>query len=135
VALGRTRDPRTLAVVLEKVKLLDANKEFSHHRACAMALETLADPRAAGPLAELLAKPGMSGFATPNIQDAKRLLLPSGTDNKQRNESLRELVLARALYRCGDKNGLGEKILRQYAQDLRGHYVRHAQAVLAGKGN
>ena len=51
IALGRTRDPRTLDVVLEKVKLLDAKKEFSHHRACAMALETLADPegrRAAG---------------------------------------------------------------------------------------
>ena len=40
-------------------------------------------------------------------------------------------MLARALYRCGDQEGLGEKILRQYAQDLRGHLARHAQAVLA----
>jgi hypothetical protein len=133
VALGRTRDPRALEVVLEKLKLLDARQEFSHHRACALALESLGDNRAAGPLAELLAKPGMTGHATLNIQDAKRLVQPSGTDNKQRNDSLRELILARALYRCGDKDGLGEKILKQYVQDLRGHYARHAQAVLDGK--
>jgi hypothetical protein len=44
---------------------------------------------------------------------------------------LRELYLARALYRCGDHDGLGEKTLRQFAQDLHGHYARHAQAVLA----
>ena len=39
-------------------------------------------------------------------------------------------MLARALYRCGDKDGLGEKILRAYANDLRGPIARHAQAVL-----
>lgn len=132
VALGRTRDPRALEVVLEKLKQLDATKEFSHHRACAVALETLGDPRAARPLAELLRKPGMSGYATPTLEEAKRRLLPSSTDNKQRNESLRELVLARALYRCGDHEGVGERILQAYVQDLRGHYSRHAQAVLAG---
>jgi hypothetical protein len=43
---------------------------------------------------------------------------------------LKELYVARALYRCGDSGGVGEKILRQYAQDLHGHYARHAQAVL-----
>jgi hypothetical protein len=39
-------------------------------------------------------------------------------------------MYARALYRCGDHDGLGEKILKQYTQDLRGHLARHAQAVL-----
>jgi hypothetical protein len=43
----------------------------------------------------------------------------------------RELLLARALYRCGDWNGQGERTLREYAQDLRGHFARHAQGVLA----
>jgi len=41
-----------------------------------------------------------------------------------------ELVLARALYRCGDYEGIGKKILSEYAHDLRGHYSRHAYAVL-----
>jgi hypothetical protein len=133
VALGRTRDPRTVEVVLEKVKLLDAGKEFSHHRACAMALEALGDTRAAGPLAELLAKPGMTGHAFTTIQAARDQTGASGTETRPRNESLRELILVRALYRCGDKDGLGRKILEEYGKDLRGHYARHAQAVLTGK--
>ncbi len=50
--------------------------------------------------------------------------------NLSRTLSLRELILARALFRCGDHEGLGERILRTYTQDLRGHYARHAHAVL-----
>jgi len=134
IALGRTRDPRAVDVVLEKVKLLDASKEFSHHRACAIALETLGDPRAAKPLADLLAKPNMTGWATTTVDESMTKALPGGsTSNKPRNDSLRELVLARALYRCGDSGGAGKKILETYAKDLRGHYARHAQAVLAGE--
>jgi len=142
IALGRTGDPRAYDAVLEKVALLDASKEFSHHRACALALEALAGApnapkaglkRAAGALAALLAKPGMTGYATPTVDAAKRQTEPSGTSTVPRNNSLRELVVARALYRLGDHQGVGEKILQEYASDLRGHYARHAAAVLAEK--
>ena len=134
IALGRTRDPRAEDVILEKVKLLDASKEFSHHRACAIALETLGDPQAAKPLADLLAKPGMTGYATTTVEESKTKAAVGGSsETKPRNDSLRELVLARALYRCGDSGGVGKKILETYAKDLRGHYARHAQAVLAGE--
>ena len=44
--------------------------------------------------------------------------------------SLRELILARALYRCGDHNGLGKKTLGAYSNDFRGHYATHARAIL-----
>jgi hypothetical protein len=47
-----------------------------------------------------------------------------------RNNSLRELILARVLYKCGDHQGLGRAILELYANDLRGPYARHARAVL-----
>jgi hypothetical protein len=47
-----------------------------------------------------------------------------------RIESLREIMFARALYRCGDFEGVGENTLRACAQDLRGHLARHAPAVL-----
>jgi len=133
IALGRTRDRRALEPILRKVALLDAKKEFSHHRAAAMALEALGDPRAAKPLADLLARPGMTGYATTTVEEAKRLAGPSPTETVPRNHSLRELVLARALYRCGDSDGVGRKILETYARDLRGHYARHAQAVLSEK--
>jgi len=43
---------------------------------------------------------------------------------------LKELYLARALYRCGDHEGLGQNTLREYSRDLHGHYARHAKAVL-----
>jgi hypothetical protein len=130
MALGRTRDPRALGPVLEKIELLDAGVEFSHHRAVALALESFADRSAAPRLAALLSKPGMTGHATTTVDEAARRAGPGRTETGPRNESLRELVLARALYRCGDRDGLGEKILRTYASDLRGHYARHARAVL-----
>jgi ABC-type transport system involved in Fe-S cluster assembly fused permease/ATPase subunit len=43
----------------------------------------------------------------------------------------RDLTLARVLYRLGDHEEIGKTILEQYARDVRGHYARHAQAVLS----
>jgi hypothetical protein len=51
---------------------------------------------------------------------------------EDRNSALREILLARALYRCGDKDGLGKRILSEYANDLRAQFAAHARAVLAG---
>jgi len=73
----------------------------------------------------------MTGYATTTVAEAREKAAPGGrTATQPRNVSLRELILARALYRLGDHEGLGEKILRTYAADLRGHYARHARAVL-----
>jgi len=130
IALGRTKSPAALKPILEKVGQLDTKSEFSHFRAIAMALETLADKSAAQPLAELLRKPGLGGHAVTNIDVALEANPPSRTDTSVRNQALKELYLARALYRCGDSEGLGEKTLREYSHDLHGHYARHAKAVL-----
>jgi hypothetical protein len=77
----------------------------------------------------------MSGHAQTSIDVAIQRETPGGVNAVQtRRQSLRELVLARALYRCGDYQGLGKRILQTYTDDLRGHLARHAQAVLdAGK--
>jgi len=56
---------------------------------------------------------------------------PDRCDNNTRNRSLRELHLARALYRVGDYDGFGARILSAYATDLRGISARHAQAILS----
>ena len=133
IALGQAGDRRAVDVIVEKLGQLDVKSEFSHFRAVAMALETLAVPAAAKPLAELLKKPGMTGYAFTDIEQAKRGTPDSPDDTSTRNCSLRELFLAQALYRCGDYEGLGERILKQYARDLRGHYARHAYAVLKEK--
>jgi hypothetical protein len=133
IALGRTRDKWGLAPILDKVRQLNAESEFSHCRAVGMALEILGDKAAAKPLVGLLQKPGIMGHAFTDIEDARQRTPTSPTDNKTRNNSLRELILARALYRCGDYKGIGEKILTEYARDLRGHYAHHAQTVLKMK--
>ncbi len=130
IALGVTGDKRAVEPILNKVRALTPEHEFSHHRAVAVALEKLGDPRAAGPLAELLGKPGIMGHTQTDIDTAQQRT-STGNPNETRDLSLRELILARALYRCGDSDGLGEAILREYARDLRGHHARHASAVLA----
>jgi hypothetical protein len=126
--------------IVEKLRLLTAADEFSHHRAVALALESLADPAAARPLAELLAKPQMAGYVHAPLEAAlarQAAETPHGVwdagyqASQCSRESLRELMLARALYRCGDYEGLGAKTLCGYVEDLRGHFARHAQAVLA----
>jgi hypothetical protein len=131
IALGRTRDARGIDVVIDKLKALTEKSEFSHSRACAIALENNRALRAAKPLAEMLLKPGVRGHAYLEINNVITGTPASTTDNSTRNNSLRELILARALYRCGDHDGLGKTTLEEYANDFRGHYARHARAILA----
>ncbi|MEE8450300.1 MAG: FAD-dependent oxidoreductase [Thermoguttaceae bacterium] len=131
VALGRSRDRSAVPAVLEKVELLTAEHDFSHHRAVGLALELIGEPAAAKPLADLLAKPGMRGHVHASVDVAIERETPGGTNAEQtRRVSLRELMLGRALYRCGDHEGIGEEILQAYTKDLRGHLARHAKAVL-----
>jgi hypothetical protein len=128
IALGRTRDPRGTAAILAKARELTPTSAFSHHRAVALALESIGAREAAPVLAELLRTPGMTGHAMLSINGGK---LGGVESDLTREQSLREIALARALYRCGDQDKAGEDILRQYTNDLRGHFVRHAAAVLA----
>jgi len=126
IALGRTKDPRAQRPILDKLQMLidGKSRRWSHPRAMAMALEELGDPRAAGPLAQLLKTTRMAGAVVTSIE---------ATEGRARGKGgTTELILARVLYRLGDHEGLGESVLEAYAQDLRGHYARHAQAVLAG---
>jgi hypothetical protein len=133
VALGRTRHPAAVAPILRLTERLDAGTDFSHHRAAALALEALADPRAAPVLAAVLRRPEMSGYALADagaVMVAETIPDPSLTALTPRRNALREIYLARALYRCGDCDGLGERLLTAYLQDVRGHFARHAKAVL-----
>ncbi len=124
IALGRTRDPRAFEPLVEKLPLLGEGNgtRVSHYRALALALEALGDRAAAKPLGEAMKKLGIEAAA---VVDTKGL-----SANARSKSGQRDLTLARVLYRLGDYEGIGEKILRQYARDVRGHYARHAQGVL-----
>ena len=134
VALGRLGDRRAVPVLLDKLKLLKDGDEFSHARALALGLEMLGDSRAAGPLAEALTRPNIGGHVIADIEEAiRRGGISNPNDNTVRAQALRELMLGRALFRCGDKDGIGRAILEKYSKDLRGHLARHAAAVLKEK--
>lgn len=131
VALGRTGKASTaLEPVLAKARALDAASAFSHFRAVARACEMLGNEAAAPVLAALLRKPGVMGHALLSIKDVLDDLAGDWNDTTLRNAALRELVTARALYRCGDSQGLGKQVLETYSRDVRAHFAAHARSVL-----
>ena len=131
LALARTHDPRVVPVIVEKAGLLTERSHLSHCRAIGLAAAWLRDERLSAPIAKLLGRPGMMGHAVQSV-------VAQGPDDASllkdtRQESLREIFLARGLYLCGDRDGLGERVLKAYRKDLRGHFARHAAAVLEGR--
>jgi flavin-dependent dehydrogenase len=130
IALGKSRKQEAVPSIIRLAKMLTPESEFSHFRAVAVAFETLASEIPAKTLFELLQMKGLTGHAMTSIQKAIQDTPASGTDTSTRNNALREIILGRALYRCGDYNGLGNQILNDYSKDLRGHFYRHATGVL-----
>ena len=80
----------------------------------------------------------MQGHAMHSIEDALTQLHNNGkgpdpinnSSLEKRTKALREIVLARALYKCGDYNGIGENILINYTKDMRGLFSLHAYQIL-----
>jgi len=134
LGLGAVGDADAWPIVLQKIEQLDADPDFSHCRAVAEACEKLhtrhPSPDAAVRLEALLDRPGMTGHAQTTLAEAEAQLTDNKNENDVRNRALRELHLARAVFRLGDPTGRGEKILARYARDLRGHFARHARAVM-----
>lgn len=129
VALGRTGDRRAVPLLQEKMKALSAGSEFSHFRAVSMAAESLKNPALADGLYALLTMDAVQGWSV----SAENIMKGEGqkVSSEDRSSTLRELVLARGLYSCGDKNGLGETVLKKYAADVRGYYSLQAESVLS----
>jgi hypothetical protein len=136
LALGRTKKTEATSSIIRLARKLTPEHKFSNFHYVAIALETINNPEAATVLYQLLQMPGVSGHAMTDIHLVKKLTpIPRGQishygEDSTRINSLRELILARALFRVGDFNGQGKKILDKYSNDLRGHYYRHASGVL-----
>ncbi|MFA6292994.1 MAG: FAD-dependent oxidoreductase [Victivallales bacterium] len=130
LALARTREPVATGVLEAKIRKLDGNASFSHCRVAALASMLLRNSGIAAAIHDLLCKPGMQGHAQTDLFQIVEQANSDPVETEARNSSLRELYLARGLYLAGDCNGLGRAILEKYTCDLRGHYARHARAVL-----
>lgn len=109
VAAGRLRNPRALAPILRLAGQLTSKSEFSHYRAVSQVLGWIADAAAAPVLAKLLTHPDVRGHVESTVEAARKRSGPSPKDEITRSLSLREVGLARALYRCGDRDGLGAR--------------------------
>ena len=126
--------------LLNLIERLDDEVTLSHHRSLALAMEKIADQKAARYLALLLQKPGMQGHAMLDLEDAMTGIKNNGivpsrrsAPNEKRTKALREIVLARVLYSCGDYEGIGVKIIQSYTKDMRGLFARHAMSILNEK--
>ncbi len=131
IALGRTGARRHAGVVASKLVALGAEAPLSHARAVALASAGLGDPALGLEVQRLLAVPGGAGHHQKCLAEVARESDQDPHANRDRNVALRELFLARALWQLGDIAGLAEQILMDYTGDLRGHFSRHAAAVLA----
>ncbi len=131
--LGRIGSKKAVPSIVSMLDKLNYEDDFSHHRACYLALEWIGDHTAAPALARHLAKPNMTGYVHHNINDAVRY---DQSDRKihlaeqSRRDSLKEIGAARVLYHLGDVDNIGRNILEEYSKDLRGHFARHAAETL-----
>ena len=135
IALGHMRSKAAVPALVAKAAQLTEKSEYSHFRAIARALEEIGDPRGIEALADVLRRPGIGGRwqemgpEPPVVPGYK-----NAAGDWERTLSLRELCLARALFRLGDTpDGLGRKTLERYAADPRRTYAKHARMVLDGK--
>lgn len=135
LAIAASSPGAGMEVVLRKARCLGAIDGYSHFRAISMYFEKAGDRRAVPVLAKLLATKGIGGHYCPEGSVPE---IPNYSDkatNAERSDCLRELCLARALYRLGDaEDGLGRRTLEAYARDPRGAFAKHARLVL-DKGN
>jgi len=138
LALGRAKSKKAVPVIAEKIRVLVTEKKPSNtaFRIVSLVSQMIGDPALAEPLSELLARPNISGHA---IKMGAEIPPVPGYDSRssysqtEKNEAPREVNLAAALYRLGDKDGKGESVLKAYADDPRGFYANYARRVLAEK--
>ncbi|MFA6633678.1 MAG: FAD-dependent oxidoreductase, partial [Kiritimatiellia bacterium] len=131
IALGRTKSKAALAPLLKVLSGVKPGASMLAVRGPTLALEALGDPEAAPALAEKL-----KAFGTHAVEKATDLPPLGGYGlGPEMDACIKELALARALWACGDHEGLARKALEAYARDPRGVLSAHAKAILSsGRG-
>lgn len=119
--------------VLQKAAELE-EPTFSHIRAICDYVEVVRDKAFIPHLLRILNMPKIAGHDYHDIRLEMESMAnpkaPRNNNDNDRNNAQRELYLARALYRCGDPEGIGEATLRRYADDIRTCYARFATNTL-----
>jgi hypothetical protein len=147
IALAKSKASGVAEDVVHLAKKIHSKSEYSHIRAVAMYFESIGDKKYAPLLASKLSLPEISGnyfswekngappiedYSVYNFKSAKKELCrgAAAVPDGERSSCLKELSLARALYRLGDCNGLAKRTLEAYLNDPRRAYAEHAGLVL-----
>ena len=142
LGLAKIKSRKAVPVICDKVMALkgfDPGPPDAYCRIAALVCQAIRDPAFADALAALLDAPGVCGHAmkmTAEIPPIPTYNPKSGwsdmrTDNVERVEALREINLATALIRIGDKNGKARALLTAYGNDPRGFFANYARRILA----
>ena len=131
-ALGGTGDKRAVPILCEFIEA-GCCSSLARLRAAAVSLGKIGDPSAADALARLI-KPDESRVANmePGTGNQETGFRVPGSGFRVRESPLeiRTLIVACALYRCGDKDGLAKRTLEQFTRGTNGPMARLAQQVL-----
>jgi hypothetical protein len=130
IALGRARYQEAAPALAKLASTLKADAAFSHCRALALATASLKNATLTASVKHLLDLPGFSGHAFLKPSDILADNDPDPTSTSSRNLSLREIYVARGVFLAGDADPAIRSILENYSKDLRGHFARHALAIL-----
>ncbi len=133
--LGLLRSEKAAPAVLRLAGKLGEDTELSHVRAtCAFAERVVGVPALRAKFAKALSArlAGRPLHVWRTVRDELDATDADPCNTATRNDSLKELFLARALLRCGDDQAkTGEKTLRAYVSDIRGQFAAAAWAVLS----
>ena len=130
VAAACTGHAAVRPAMMAKLSSVGWGREFSHYRALTMAFERMPSVEAASFFATLLDDPDIGSSNLEGVADAVGRVNNDPVDTSERNRELKELLLARGLFACGDNEGKARTVLERYSNDLHGHYARHARAIL-----
>ena len=106
MSLGNTGNPEGFAQIERLAGKLTAESELSHFRAVTEAFAGLKRREAVPVLYRFLTMPDVKGYVVEDFHDALFYVKEDTNDNTTRNNSLKELFLARALFICGDHGDL-----------------------------
>ncbi|MCX7049082.1 MAG: FAD-dependent oxidoreductase [Candidatus Sumerlaeota bacterium] len=129
-ALGFARDRRAVPLLVEIAKDKAAISDFQLLRSVTFALGRIGDPAGAAPLADLLSGSGENATRGADAKNGAKTDARSAAQKALSRDSLRDAMIACALYRCGDKDGQAKQWLQNCIQQSDGTLSRLAQLTL-----
>ena len=130
-ALGKTADSRSIPVLTVLCNKLRAGTahQLSHYRMLTLAGDGVYAPSLATAARNLLESQEalLTGQSTNAIIP---VTYNTNQDNAERTDAIRSLNIAKLLYRQNDSDGIGERLLTEFAGDARASYAEYARLVL-----